>query len=144
METSGGGRSGRNLGICRALALLCGLSLTVCVTDSSAAKPGWWEKHEWTHTDTALQLSYTALHIADWGQTLDIENHPTAYETNPFLGKNPSRGEINTYFASTLALHWLIARVLPQKWRSQFQLGTIALEFNVVSDNHSAGIRLNF
>ena len=40
------------------------------------------QKNEWTHTDTALQLSYTALHIADWGQTLDIENHANAYETN--------------------------------------------------------------
>ena len=143
MKGSGTGRIGRDLRIHRGWSLLCGLLFIVTATDSSAA-PRWWEKNEWTRTDTALQLSYTALHIADWGQTLDIENHPYAYETNPILGRNPTRGEINTYFASTLALHWLIARALPQKWRNQFQLGTIALEFNVVTDNHSAGIRFNF
>jgi hypothetical protein len=108
------------------------------------AAPRWWEKHEWKESDTALQLSYTMLHLADWGQTLDIENHPYHFETNPLLGRYPTRGEINTYFATTLALHWLIARALPQRWRNQFQLGTIALEFDVVSDNHSAGIRVNF
>ena len=143
MERSGTGRLGPKLWLRRGWSLLCGVLLAVAVADSSAA-PRWWEKNDWTHTDTALQLSYTALHIADWGQTLDIENHPDRFETNPVLGRYPTRGEINTYFASTLALHWLIARLLPQKWRSQFQLGTIALEFDVISDNHSAGIRLNF
>lgn len=143
MESSGADRTGRNVRVRRGWSLLCGLLLAVSAINGNAA-PGWWQKNDWTHTDTALQLSYTALHIADWGQTLDIENHANAYETNPILGRSPSRGEINTYFASTLALHWLIARVLPQKWRSQFQLGTIALEFDVISENHSAGIRLNF
>jgi hypothetical protein len=143
MKGSGAGRIGCNFTVRRGWSLLFGLLLTVSVTDGTAA-PRWWQKNEWTHTDTALQLSYTALHIADWGQTLDIANHPNTIETNPILGNNPTRGEINAYFASTLALHWLIARVLPQKWRSQFQLGTIALEFDVISENHSAGIRLNF
>ena len=137
------GRMGQNPTIRWRWAALFGVVMVLTALSANAA-PRWWEKHEWSHTDTALQLSYTALHIADWGQSLDIENHPNHFETNPVLGSHPTRGEINTYFATTLALHWLIARALPQKWRNQFQLGTIALEFDVVSDNRSAGIRVNF
>jgi hypothetical protein len=144
MKGSRTGRIGQKLRIRRGRWLIWGLLIMALSAMDSEAAPRWWVKHEWTQTDTALQLSYTALHIADWGQTLDIENHPNRYETNPILGANPTRGEINTYFATTLGLHWLIARVLPQKWRTQFQLGTIALEFNVVNDNRSAGIRVNF
>lgn len=143
MKESRTGRIGQNVAIRRTWAALFGVVMILTALDGNAA-PRWWEKHEWSQRDTALQLSYTALHIADWGQTLDIENHPGHFETNPILGSHPTRGEINTYFASTLALHWLIARVLPQKWRNQFQLGTIALEFDVVTDNRSAGIRVNF
>jgi hypothetical protein len=143
MKESCTGRTGLNAKNCRGWAVLFGMVMILGALDATAA-PRWWEKHEWTHRDTALQLSYTALHIADWGQTLDIENHPDQAESNPILGRHPTRGEINTYFATTLALHWLVARVLPQKWRNTFQLGTIALEFDVVSDNRSAGIRVNF
>jgi hypothetical protein len=143
MKESCTGRVGQNARIGRLWAAVFGVLMALSVVDGNAA-PRWWEKHEWTKSDTALQLSYTLLHLADWGQTLDIENHPDQFETNPLLGRDPTRGEVNTYFATTLALHWLIARALPQKWRNQFQLGTIALEFNVVKDNRSAGIRLSF
>jgi hypothetical protein len=111
---------------------------------AALAAPGWWDKHEWTREDTALQLAYTVLHVADWGQTLDIENHPGHFDHNPILGKHPSRGTVNTYFATTLALHWVAARAMPPKWRKRFQAGTMALQFVVIKDNYEAGIRIDF
>ena len=114
------------------------------VSPEALSAPRWWNKHEWTKADTAFQLGYTALHVMDWSQTLDIEQDPRYFERNSILGRDPSRGRVNTYFATTLGLHWLIARALPRKWRNTFQAGTIAIQFGVVKDNLEAGVSLDF
>lgn len=124
---------------------LLGVLLVVLVLAAPAAVAGpQLGKHPWTKADTGLQLSYTVLHILDWGQTLAIEDDPDYYERNSILGRDPSRGRINTYFATTLGLHWLIARALPPKWRNTFQAGTIAIQFGVVKDNYEAGLSVRF
>jgi hypothetical protein len=124
---------------------LCGVLIALSsISPEAVSGPRWWDKHEWTKADTAFQLGYTALHIMDWSQTLDIESDSRYYERNSILGKDPSRGRVNTYFATTLGLHWLIARALPPKWRSTFQAGTIAIQFGVVKDNFEAGVSLDF
>lgn len=124
---------------------LCGLLILLSsVSTEALSGPRWWDKHEWTKDDMTFQVGYTLLHIVDWGQTLDIENHPRHFERNPILGRHPSRSEVHTYFATTLGLHWLIARALPRKWRNHFQASTIAIQFGVVKDNFEGGISIDF
>lgn len=116
--------------------------------------------NDWTKTDTAWQLTYTALHVADWGQTLHIRecdrestvfNGQTYYkggcdhsEGNPILGEYPSRGEVNTYFMTTLILHTAIAYYLPPKYRRVWQIAWIGVEANMVSHNINAGVKFSF
>ena len=57
----------------------------------------------------------TLLIAVDWLQTLDIERHPgdplnppytkPLHETNPILGRHPTRQTINTYFLVKMAFH---------------------------------------
>ena len=88
-------------------ALLAALLLTAGT--AQAADP-------WTRQDVALQATYATLHVLDWGQTRYIADHPREhYERNPILGRHPSRGRVDAYFATTLALHTLVTHLLPAR-----------------------------
>lgn len=119
------------------------LVLAVCVGLWAPAGRVW--AGDWSSADSARQWTYTALHIADWGQTLDIVGRPDEYhETNPLLGEHPSRGKVNRYMATTLAAHWLIASWLPAKPRRAFQYVTLTVEAGMVAHNYRLGVRFNF
>lgn len=99
----------------------------------------------WTRADSAREAAYLALHVADWGQTLDIADHPEKWhETNPVLGSHPSRGEVNGWFAATALLHPVVSYLLPKPYREMWQYGTIGLELYCVGNNYSVGIGYGF
>lgn len=109
---------------------------------------------EWTPADTAFQLAYTAAHVADYGQTLDIADkcgrvwpdgvfHPkNPHELNPVLGRCPARGKVHAYMLSTLVAHVVVARLLPQPYRRLWQVGGLGVE--VYWAQHNARMGLNF
>jgi hypothetical protein len=109
---------------------------------------------EWTGKDTAWEATYLLLHVADWGQTLYIARHPDQYyEVNPILGKHPSRGRVNTYFALTGLVHVAGAVLLPTKFelfnvkfnpRRAWQFSGIYVEAFVVQHNYRVGIKFYF
>ena len=100
---------------------------------------------EWTKADTAREVAYLALHVADWGQTLEIADHPEKWhENNPVLGDHPSRGQVNAYFIATGLLHPVVSYLLPHPYRTWWQYSTIALEVVVVGNNARIGIGFGF
>ena len=98
----------------------------------------------WSDEDNERQWAYTVLHAVDWAQTHSIRNRADKFEINPILGKQPSKGEVNKYFAGTLIAHWVVAKALPPKWRKAFQYVTISMERGIIDHNIRAGIRINF
>ena len=100
----------------------------------------------WSQADTARELTWTALHAVDWGQTLDISDHPERfYEINPCLGEHPSRGKVNRYFALGTIAHPLISGALSPKYRVWWQYVSIGISGGVVIHNHfHAGIRMGW
>src|SRR3990167_90446 len=84
----------------------------------------------WSSDDTNRQLGYLLLHGLDWGQTKSIARNPNKYyETNPILGKHPSAGDVDRYFALTGLGHVGLSLLLSDpKWRKRFQNVTIGLE----------------
>jgi hypothetical protein len=62
----------------------------------------------WTLQDKALEGVFVAAATADWGQTLGVDRwakgNDTRRETNGALGKHPSRGSVNVYFAAMLLI----------------------------------------
>ena len=100
---------------------------------------------KWAKKDTALQLTYSILHIVDWKQTRYIAKHPeTYYERNPILGRHPNIGRVDTYFASTLLLHSGVSYLLSQPYRRYWQCIWIVHEIHTVGNNWKMGIEITF
>jgi hypothetical protein len=98
----------------------------------------------WSTKDKVLEGAVVIATVVDWRQTQDIKNHPGLYEENPILGRHPSDKTINTYFASSILLHALVADQLQGKWRTAWQSTWIVVEIGTVQRNYALGVRLNF
>ena len=99
---------------------------------------------EWTKADQQRQLLFTAIHLADWGQTLDTVERDNFHENNPVLGKNPSRRKVNIFMASTLAGHWYIAKNISNRNRKSFQIISLAAKVLLVIHNRHIGLKVRF
>jgi len=125
----------------RKLALLIGLALAL-PTQAEEENP-----NRWTLMDTSLELTFATGLMIDWMQTTYLtrgvpppgENWT---ESNPLLGKHPSRGRVNVYFLTCLIGHVGIAYLLPKPWRTWWQLSGISIEAYSVGSNYSVGFGL--
>lgn len=99
----------------------------------------------WTASQKVGEGSYLVLHTIDWMQTRWIAKHgPAYYESfNTILGRNPSVGRVNMWFASTTILQPMIANMLPGKWRDIWIGAGIGVEFNLTTHNTSIGIKMD-
>jgi hypothetical protein len=101
-------------------------------------------KSTWTTMDTSLEVVYGAFHVMDWSQTLHFVRNPERYyERNNILGRYPSEGRVNSYFALTLAGHAAVAYVLPKPWRTIWQSVWIGIEANQVNRNRELGVGIS-
>jgi len=96
----------------------------------------------WTRGDIIRESVYTGLIVLDWRQTLDIHNHPGAYEQNSMLGMHPSRQRINNHFLTLALLHPAIAAILPRPYRQAFQYLYIGIETGTVGHNVAFGLHV--
>ena len=112
-----------------------------------------WEIDPWSGADIALEAVTVGLFLVDWGQTLDITERDGYYEKNAYLGKDPSRGKVNKYFALSCLAHGLVTWALPVKCeifgfrfnpRRIWQCGYIGYQCSVVHGNIEAGVRVSF
>jgi len=108
----------------------------------------------WTTTDTILQTAVVSTLTVDWLQTRYTAKHPDMfYETNPIMGKHPSVGTVNTYFAAIALLHTAAVVLLPKEFtvfetkiplRNILQSVVIAVEVGAIINNVNAGVKLDF
>lgn len=102
---------------------------------------------EWRVEDTYRQTITSVLIAVDWNQTLQIADEcrfDIRHERNPILGKCPTHGEVNAYFATYLISNYLIARALPKDYRSAFQYIYIGHQAHTVNHNISVGLHFKF
>lgn len=112
--------------------------LSLGMASCSARADSWSEGDKWR------QGAYSLLHITDWHQTHEISDGERHIETNPIMGRKPTDGQIDRYFASTLIIHYVIAHNLPSDWRKRFQYVTIGVEAGAVAHNWSIGYTIEF
>lgn len=133
---------------------LLGLVLGIALVFSASAANAEENRRKWARTDTVAEVVSLLPYVIDWGQTLHIANHEREYfadgswenceETNPILGRKPSRGRVNIYFATSIAGHFLISRLLPNPYRRIWQAVTFGYEVGMVVKNDAIGIRIEF
>ncbi len=101
---------------------------------------------DWSTKDTIRQGVFTGITMMDWAQTRYIAKHPIEFrETNPVLGKHPSIGSVNNYFAVSIIGHAAVSYMLPAgAWREGWQYVWIGIEVGAVAHNYSMGIRMSF
>lgn len=100
---------------------------------------------EWTTKNTQFESAYLAVHLIDWGQTLDIVDRAYDYkESNHYLGEHPSRGDVNRYFLLVGAGHYLVSNFLDNEYRLAWQQTTFVVQLSMVLRNASIGLNVNF
>jgi hypothetical protein len=107
---------------------------------------------DWTWKDTALQGTYIALNIVDWGQTRYALKHPLQfYECNPVYRNSPDR--IDILMPLMISIDTVIALALPSKAeifgvkvnpRRLWQYFLITSETTLVINNARIGVKIDF
>lgn len=119
------------------LVLLCALF--------SCNTVGAEREYEWDRTDYLLLATAITAVTIDWAQTRYIARHPQKYsELNPILGKHPSTGKVDRYFAASLLGTVGIAFALPTNYRKYWLGGVTFVEVGFVLHNKGIGIKADF
>ena len=112
--------------------------LLFCATPALADKP-------WDSVDKSLGAAVLVLHVADWAQTRYIAENPDRfYETNPLLGKHPSKAQVDRFFVLTGVAGYFLADWLEGDGRKFFLGGVAMAKLGVVIHNDSIGIKMEF
>ena len=104
------------------------------------------ETAPWTEEEKIWgAIAVTAL-VADWGTTRDATNHwnDGYYETNPLMGKTPTRQEVDTHFMIWIPLILIVADQLPREQRKFFLATTSIIEVYGAANNMQLGFRIRF
>ena len=97
----------------------------------------------WSTTDRALFTTFAITHTVDTFQTREILDNDRWEEINPIL-KDMNSNEATIAMFAGLGLVYLIADLLPQKYRTPFLGGTVAISVWGVANNFSNGVQFKF
>lgn len=99
---------------------------------------------KWSKEDLVMATAMTTVITVDWGQTRYIAKDPYRGECNPYLGKNPSIGQIDTYFPAIALLSLTLADILPSEYRSKLLYAFTLTEITTIRRNHFVGVKVKF
>jgi hypothetical protein len=105
--------------------------------------------YEWTTQDTILQSIVIGTILMDCWQTYTFlytgdYRERGFYETNPILGKYPSKKRYFIYWPSCVLIHTSISYLLPKPYRTIWQSVWIGIEIKYIHLNYSCGVRTKF
>ena len=100
---------------------------------------------DWEQTDTVLLATALTASALDWAQTRYIARHPDRFhEINPILGRHPSVGRVDAYFALCGLAAVGLTAVLSKTHRRWFLAGVTVVETAFVLHNDGIGIKARF
>jgi hypothetical protein len=96
-----------------------------------------------------LVCVFMALHILDWGTTLDIADRPFQYyEASPLtaniIGVHPTRKAVHQFMAASLLLTLLACTLIGPAWAGKLVLIRIITTGVAVANNYWIGLRMAF
>lgn len=89
------------------------------------------------HMDRAMLVTSTATLACDWMQTRAVAQAAPSYdwERNPMLGKTPSVGQVDAYFAGSALANLALWAIIPEKWRAAAPAVLTATQIYTIADN---------
>ena len=112
--------------------LICLILLTGCKFD------------RWTREDKILQGTQLFVQGIDWLQTREIADNTEHYESNPYIGKDPTEWEVDRYMLMSAGFGALITHILPQECRKYWLSFRIGTSSSMVFHNYNIGVRVAF
>jgi hypothetical protein len=106
----------------------CAAVLLLCASSGASAAD------RWTTRDTVLELSLVSVTLVDTMQTIHFL-HEGHEEANVILGERPSVGKLLLYDAVALGLHFSVALLLPQPYRTVWQTVWVGVEIVQIGSN---------
>ena len=97
----------------------------------------------WSNTDRALYTTFAVTHTIDTLQTREILDNDRFEEINPIL-KDMDSNEATIAMLAGLGLVYLVADLLPEKYRTPFLFGSTAISVWGVANNFSHGVQFKF
>lgn len=97
---------------------------------------------DWRTADTVREAIFAGMVYIDVRQTLEDLDNPDHEESNPVLGKHPSRKRVIYYSVGGVILHSGVMWLLPNDMRSASQYVSIGLEAMTIRNNYRLGIRI--
>jgi hypothetical protein len=112
------------------IAALAFLSMTGC---------GMTPRDDWSRANTVAEVAFQVSNALDAAQTAQFKDRPDVGESVPLtralIGESPTTRDTAIYFATMGVSHYLIARMLPAKWRPWFQGGSLIYSSALVYNN---------
>lgn len=100
---------------------------------------------EWTEDQKRMGAALAAVSVVDWAQTRYIADNPDRFhETNPIMGRHPSIGRVDRYFATSVLVGAVVLDALPSEYRDYALKAGLVLEVLVVSNNARIGVGVKF
>lgn len=117
----------------KVLGLIAWMALSC---DASAQT--WWQDTNW------YQVAANGLTVMDWAQTRYIASSRRHEEHSPLLKRQPSKTQVDLYFAGGIVLMNVVGEWLPREWGDRFYIVAAGWEGGIVAHNVSVGVRMDF
>lgn len=99
----------------------------------------------WSEDQLRMGAALAAVTVVDWAQTRYIADNPDRFhETNPIMGRHPSIGRVDRYFATSILVGAVVLDALPSAYRDYALKAGLVLEVLVVSNNARIGVGVKF
>lgn len=99
----------------------------------------------WSEDQLRMGAALAAVTVVDWAQTRYIADNPDSFhETNPIMGRHPSIGRVDRYFATSILVGAVVLDALPSEYRDYALKAGLVLEVLVVSNNARIGVGVKF
>lgn len=97
-----------------------------------------------TTGQTVAEWTWQATQVVDVLQTLEIVESDYYFETNPILGKYPTKNEVYVYFTIRGIAHWYVTNHVPKRYRWTWLILTNLSNLSIIHGNYKIGIRIDF
>jgi len=98
----------------------------------------------WSKESKMFYGTSVAVQMVDYLQTRSTIGDPQFEESNNMVAGQPDEGQLVLYMIQTNVAKFIVANVLPDKYRKAFSSVFIGINASNIWHNHEAGVKIKF